>query len=688
MRRRTFLLSVVAASAALPALGTSAASATTTCAGLQLLSGPEFPIGAFWPPSMQPRFNSLDRFQEMKDAGFTFSFVGAGDSDDPAYVGSSLDFAARVGLKALVVNGPDRALQVADTYQSYQSFAGFRLSDEPGPDQFGSLANGLAAVRSKVPGLLPYINLYPQDGDGFRAYVQGFINTVRPVMLSYDSYPLFADGSDDPNYFSRWQIFRAIGLGSGLPTWHYIQSISYNGHRLPTAPELAWQINVNLAYGCKGIQYFCYWQPPNTNETFGPALIDYDGDRTALYDAAKAFNLGWLAPVGAELKPLVSEKVTHANESPLPAGTLGFTADPYVTGTSGSAVIVSRFRAVARGQRTRWLLLANRSHNAVARTNVAINTATVSSVSRFDPATRTYNPDSTTVSVSLDPGAAALYRLDASGEWLDPQLHLVLVGNGAVYHALQETAGGWDGPNELGDASRLVATAEVNAELHVVEIDGNTMYHRIRFIDGSWAPHNAFVTMSGISSVAAASVAGELHVALVTNRVVYHAIRHADGTWDGFNRLGDAADLIAIAEVDGELQVAEIDGNSIYHRVRSADRNWSSRNLLASLGSVTSVAATGAGRELILGIVAAGNLCYSVKHADGSWIFPTATGDVAAQVSVAMVGGEVAFIFTANDGLQQRIRHSDGGFGAVSAIATPVRPTALAATGRSPDPCA
>src|SRR5205823_3204957 len=102
------------------------------------------------------------------------------------------------------------------------------------------------------------------------------------ALLSYDSYPLYLDGSDDPNYFSGWQIMRAIGLGSGLPTWLYIQSMSYNGHRFPTAAELAWQINVSLAYGCKGIQYFCYWQPPDTQETFGPALIDRTGKRTAL----------------------------------------------------------------------------------------------------------------------------------------------------------------------------------------------------------------------------------------------------------------------------------------------------------------------------------------------------------------------------------------------------------------------
>jgi hypothetical protein len=683
--RRT-LLKIAAAAGVLPFL-TGTTSAAAAVGGSPLLSGPTFPIGAFWPPSMQPAFNTLARFQEMKDAGFTFSFVGSGDGDDPAYVHSTLSFTDQVGLQALVVNGPSRALQVRSEYARHPSFAGFRLWDEPSPPDFAGLASGAAAVQAAAPELLPYINLYPGEGEDWRRYVQGFVNVVRPALLSYDRYPLFADGNDDGSYFAAWQEMRSAGLGTGLPTWIYIQSMGFDGtRRTPSAAELAWQVNVSLAYGCKGIQYFCYWTPRNSgNETFGPALLDFNGNRTPLYDAAQALNTNWLTPVGAQLKPLVSESVVHANEPSRPAGSHPFGPDMFLSSTSGSAVVLGRFRSTDRKPRTRWLLVANRSHASTAQATVNVNTATVVSISRYDPAMNSYiaQPNSATINVTLPAGGAALYQLDAPGESLDPQMQLVLLSNGAVYHAIQQVDGSWNGPNRLGDPARLVAVAEINGSLNLMELDGDAIFHRVREVDGSWGSRNAFSTLGGVTSVAAAAVLGSLQVVFAAGGVVFHTMQHPDGSWDGPNRLGDPANLVAATEIHGALNVIEVSGGQIYHRVRFGDGSWSSRNLFVTMSNITSVVVTVVADEMTVVIAAGGDLYYAIQHTDGSWQMPTRTGDAADQVAASSAGGELQITAISAGQASVRRRHSNGTFDHPTVLGDGF--TSLTSTGRSPE---
>jgi hypothetical protein len=205
---------------------------------------------------------------------------------------------------------------------------------------------------------------------------------------------------------------RDAALHGEIPAWVFIQTLAYDGHREPTAAELLWQVNISLAYGAKGIQYFTYWTPEAARgEGFGPALITVDGQRTPRYAAARSINTTWLHQVGRELKPLVSESVAHANETPVPNGAVAFTPTDYVTAITGNSVVVGTFH---RGTADRWLLVANRSHSARARAIVLPNTKNVASVGLFEPSTQTYTPQRPSqVPLYLAPGAAALLKLTA-----------------------------------------------------------------------------------------------------------------------------------------------------------------------------------------------------------------------------------------------------------------------------------
>jgi hypothetical protein len=426
---------VDAASAAAAGAGTAPAAVPSPDT-LPLTGGPDFPIGLFWPP--HPYASTAQRFAEIKTAGFDFILSGnyAGDGNIFQY---QLGLARDAGLKMLIsddiqIRNMSRWFSISDTttdflsvtpaeasalyirardaYGPYSSLAGFNFYDEPGAGWFATLAKALSISRELAPQLLPYINLLPSDD---ATYYRNFVDVVQPSLISFDRYPLLSEGREDENYFHNWAIVRDAALHGDIPAWVYIQTLAYNNHREPTAAELLWQINISLAYGAKGIQYFTYWTPEAARgEGFGPALITVDGQRTPRYAAAKKINTTWLHQVGRELKPLVSESVVHANETPLPNGTVAFTPTAFVTDVSRSPVVLGTFRSRDAAVKDRWVLVANRSHSTLAPTVVSVNEQTVGSVGIFQPAKQTYAARRVgPIPLELAPGAATLIKLGA-----------------------------------------------------------------------------------------------------------------------------------------------------------------------------------------------------------------------------------------------------------------------------------
>ncbi|EWM13452.1 hypothetical protein [Kutzneria sp. 744] len=405
---------------------------------LPLISGPEFPIGLYWPPP--PEFTTLARYQEIAAAGFTFLITG-NYLGDGTIIGSALQQADAVGLKVLVFEdtqllnltrwftlGDDRSApmsismsdgaelirRVEAAYGPHPSLAGYNLFDEPDYNKFDTVGRAFQLVRQNAPARLPYCNLLPDLGRApgdYPNYLERFCQVVQPSLLSFDRYPMTsASGSFDVDYFTNWVDFREVGLRHNLPTWTYIQAVGTNWYRVPTTAEMLFLINVSLAYGCKGIQYFTYWQPdPARGEDFQPALMDLNGNQTARYQGARTINTTWLRQVGRELKPLVSERVMHFEEPADPARITEFSPDAFVSTVAGDPVILGQFTSGAPG---RWLLVVNRSFSAASTTSLWFGPA-VSSVTLFDPGSQTYRPvrDPSTVTVMLPAGGAALYRL-------------------------------------------------------------------------------------------------------------------------------------------------------------------------------------------------------------------------------------------------------------------------------------
>lgn len=426
------------ASAATP-LQDASQDGSTVAAELPLTGGPEFPIGLFWPPP--PYETTLARYREITDAGFTFLITGNYLTDERSGA-HALSVADQAGLRVLVAGDPrvnaiarymsiteDRgvpsSLTPADatawlrtaltSYGRHPSFAGFSLYDEPSRGRFPTVGALTAIAREVAPAALPYANLGRGNGPGYAAFVREYVAAVRPALLSFDRYPILTGGVDT-DYFDTWAIIREAALTAGIPAWTYLQSTGFDRHRVPTGAELAWQVNVSLAYGCKGIQYFTYWTPdPGRGEGYTQALITADGRRTPLYDAAAALNRDWLRPVGRQLKPLASEWVQHAHDVPLPRGTTAFAPGDHLTAADGDPAILGLFRpAPGADDGTRHLLVVNRDPEARASVRLTLNPAHVAGAAPFRPVSGTYGdvvPAAAGLRVCLEAGGAALYRL-------------------------------------------------------------------------------------------------------------------------------------------------------------------------------------------------------------------------------------------------------------------------------------
>jgi hypothetical protein len=196
-------------------------------------------------------------------------------------------------------------------YSNYKSYKGILAFDEPGLKHFNALKEMKDAYHQTEDKLF-YINLLPmyatkeqlQNGatdlgttpstiSEYVSYVEEFIITVKPKVLSYDFYPFINSFPNfHENYFTQMDIILSLSQKYRLPSWCFIQTCSFNDNtRIPNYTELLWQVNTSLAFGHTGIQYFTYFIPlEHGRETFKGSMIDISGQPTETYEHVKKIN--------------------------------------------------------------------------------------------------------------------------------------------------------------------------------------------------------------------------------------------------------------------------------------------------------------------------------------------------------------------------------------------------------------
>ncbi|HEX7410017.1 MAG TPA: hypothetical protein VF515_20555 [Candidatus Binatia bacterium] len=249
------------------------------------LPPPQSFILTFWCGPPLAEFTDA-RAAEIAAAGFNLVGSPCEGEVTPELNLRALDTAARHGLRLSVADprfNPGAAglpgwesrlsAAVAD-YGHHPALGEYFVGDEPPAADFAAFAAVVARLRAEDPTHRAYVNLLPEfippthlGADSYRDYLERFLGTVHPDLLSYDYYPFGYDEhgneKDRSTFFSNLALIREQALQHDLPFMLIVLAMPHARYRDSTAAELRWQVFHALAFGARGISYFAYWTPAN-----------------------------------------------------------------------------------------------------------------------------------------------------------------------------------------------------------------------------------------------------------------------------------------------------------------------------------------------------------------------------------------------------------------------------------------
>ena len=226
----------------------------------------------------------------FKDVGVnTLSLVQVNYVNYPEYIDKVLEMTEKYGMvyfpqdNYVTDSRGENALSATEIGKrlvkmyDYASFGSAYLADEPGtsyysgaefPDRYISEFEGIADAFNEL-GVTTYGNMYPlghiEDKAVYEQYVEEFIDTFNPKILMWDQYPFEKFyGGDMSEIIMATSIMSKNAKENKIPFWIFIQAgdqfyVSGEDSATPYWPNEAqfdWNVNMGLAYGAQGIQYY------------------------------------------------------------------------------------------------------------------------------------------------------------------------------------------------------------------------------------------------------------------------------------------------------------------------------------------------------------------------------------------------------------------------------------------------
>jgi hypothetical protein len=310
--------------------------------------------------------NDLAVLSKIRECGFTVAgFVSPG----------TLKACERAGLKAIVSDARSSGYDWANVDEAkarmniaslvaqvgkHPAVFGYYLRDEPPAAWFAGLAKVASVVRELSPGKWPYINLFPDYADAgqlgttnYAEYLERFIATCAPTILSYDNYSLMDNGSVRDNFWSNLESIRAASQKHGIEFWNIVLSVAHFNYAEPTAAGLRVQAYSTLACGGRGLAYFTYFAPPVGGYRGAP--MDQFGHETPTWHSMQNVNLqiGKLAPT---LLQLACDDAYHLGK--IPPGCHGPSTNSLVSSIAGDNALIGAF---THRDGSRYVMVVNKS---------------------------------------------------------------------------------------------------------------------------------------------------------------------------------------------------------------------------------------------------------------------------------------------------------------------------------------
>jgi hypothetical protein len=321
-----------------------------------------FPIMAWnWVP------NDPAVLKKMKEGGLTVAGFAAPGTLDTCHVAglkaivsdsrtSGYDWAGKIDPAAMSSNVAAIVREVG----SHPALIGYYLRDEPSASAFPGLAAVADLLKKLSPGKWPYINLFPDYANndqlgtaGYQEYLDKFIASCKPPIISYDNYSLMEGGSIRDNYWSNLESVSAMSRKHKIDFWNIVLATAHFNYRELTHADFRFQAYTTLAYGGRGISYFTYFAPSVGNYRMAP--VDQFGNATPNWYFMQNVNLQILklAPTILQLR---SDDVYHFGA--LPSGAKAAPTNSLVSAVGGDNAVVGEF---THADGSRYVMIVNKN---------------------------------------------------------------------------------------------------------------------------------------------------------------------------------------------------------------------------------------------------------------------------------------------------------------------------------------
>lgn len=235
---------------------------------------------------------NLERFLELKDAGFNLCLCGVLDNPREDSL-KQLDLVAEAGIQCLLHSWILSNEEDVKAVMNHPGLGGYSLADEPAKSIYDSLLKMSQRISAVDKKHTCYVNLLPtyafKSLGEYRDYVRDFTEKVPLDLISFDHYPI-VNGELRWDFYANLEIIAEEAKRLNLPFWAFALATAHGPYPVPDVASLKLQMYSNLAYGAQGLQYFTYWNPTTETWNFHVAPITLQKKRSSVYDRVREVN--------------------------------------------------------------------------------------------------------------------------------------------------------------------------------------------------------------------------------------------------------------------------------------------------------------------------------------------------------------------------------------------------------------
>lgn len=311
-----------------------------------------------------------------------------------------------VFTEAAIVNG------ITNIKQN-KMLTGYYIWDEPHQKDFDTVRLLKDILKKNDPDRLAFSVIFPSYGmfvwrdSTYPKYVDAYLKTVDPEVMSFDYYP-YMNNTDSLKNNNIWRDFgyiRKKALEAQKPLWFYFQAV-------PLPPN---EVSINLAmvraqmycalsYGVKGLSYYY--------ENKKGVLLDSNFNKSALYNDLKSLNTQ-VKNIGNLLLKKTSEKIYHTSLSGVDNFSKAFYLDKIEEDELIDAAPANLVLGIfGDGTTKKYLMATNMSHTTKIKSSITLKKKM--EIAMFDKKNNqqiVLQTASRSLPVNLAPGEAVLYIL-------------------------------------------------------------------------------------------------------------------------------------------------------------------------------------------------------------------------------------------------------------------------------------